>query len=50
MAGLLAAPVLADFYARVTVVERDTLDDTAASLRGKRFGVSHKICRFCSES
>ena len=34
MAGLLAARVLSDFYARVTVVERDTLDDTAAVRRG----------------
>jgi 2-polyprenyl-6-methoxyphenol hydroxylase-like FAD-dependent oxidoreductase len=34
MAGLLAARVLADFYATVTVIERDTLDDTAAVRRG----------------
>jgi 2-polyprenyl-6-methoxyphenol hydroxylase-like FAD-dependent oxidoreductase len=34
MAGLLAARVLADFYARVTVVERDTLGDTGAVRRG----------------
>jgi 2-polyprenyl-6-methoxyphenol hydroxylase-like FAD-dependent oxidoreductase len=34
MAGLLAARVLSDFYATVTVVERDTLDDTAAIRRG----------------
>lgn len=34
MAGLLAARVLGDFYERVTVVERDTLDDTAAVRRG----------------
>jgi 2-polyprenyl-6-methoxyphenol hydroxylase-like FAD-dependent oxidoreductase len=34
MAGLLAARVLSDFYATVTVVERDTLDDTAAVRRG----------------
>jgi hypothetical protein len=34
MAGLLAARVLADYYARVTVIERDTLDDTAAVRRG----------------
>jgi 2-polyprenyl-6-methoxyphenol hydroxylase-like FAD-dependent oxidoreductase len=34
MAGLLAARVLADFYATVTVIERDTLHDTAAVRRG----------------
>lgn len=34
MAGLLAARVLADFYTTVTVVERDTLDDTAVVRRG----------------
>jgi len=34
MAGLLAARVLADFYPRVTVVERDTLCDTATVRRG----------------
>jgi 2-polyprenyl-6-methoxyphenol hydroxylase-like FAD-dependent oxidoreductase len=34
MAGLLAARVLSDFYTRVTVVERDTLGDTAAVRRG----------------
>jgi 2-polyprenyl-6-methoxyphenol hydroxylase-like FAD-dependent oxidoreductase len=34
MAGLLAARVLADFYAKVTVIERDTLDDTAVVRRG----------------
>jgi 2-polyprenyl-6-methoxyphenol hydroxylase-like FAD-dependent oxidoreductase len=34
MAGLLAARVLADFYPRVTLVERDTLGDTATVRRG----------------
>jgi 2-polyprenyl-6-methoxyphenol hydroxylase-like FAD-dependent oxidoreductase len=34
MAGLLAARALADFYTTVTVVERDTLSDTAAVRRG----------------
>jgi 2-polyprenyl-6-methoxyphenol hydroxylase-like FAD-dependent oxidoreductase len=34
MAGLLAARVLADFYTTVTVVERDTLRDTASVRRG----------------
>jgi 2-polyprenyl-6-methoxyphenol hydroxylase-like FAD-dependent oxidoreductase len=34
MAGLLAARVLADFYQRVTVVERDTLADDATVRRG----------------
>ncbi|ORV40114.1 FAD-dependent oxidoreductase [Mycobacterium conspicuum] len=34
MAGLLAARVLADFYARVTVVERDMLGDTADVRKG----------------
>ena len=34
MAGLLAARVLADLYPRVTVVERDTLCDTATVRRG----------------
>lgn len=34
MAGLLAARVLTDFYDRVTVIERDVLDDTAAPRRG----------------
>jgi 2-polyprenyl-6-methoxyphenol hydroxylase-like FAD-dependent oxidoreductase len=34
MAGLLAARVLADFYQTVTVVERDTLADTAAARKG----------------
>jgi 2-polyprenyl-6-methoxyphenol hydroxylase-like FAD-dependent oxidoreductase len=34
LAGLLAARVLADSYERVTVVERDTLSDTAECRRG----------------
>lgn len=34
MAGLLAARVLTEFYERVTVVERDELDDTAAPRHG----------------
>jgi 2-polyprenyl-6-methoxyphenol hydroxylase-like FAD-dependent oxidoreductase len=34
MAGLLAARVLADFYTMVTVVERDTLDDTPNTRKG----------------
>ena len=34
VAGLLAARVLADFCARVTVIERDTLNDTVAVRRG----------------
>jgi flavin-dependent dehydrogenase len=34
MAGLLAARVLADFYTTVTLVERDTLGDTAAVRKG----------------
>lgn len=34
MAGLLAARVLADFYATVTVVERDILGDAAVVRRG----------------
>jgi hypothetical protein len=34
MSGWLAARVLSDFYATVTVVERDTLDDTAMVRRG----------------
>jgi 2-polyprenyl-6-methoxyphenol hydroxylase-like FAD-dependent oxidoreductase len=34
MAGLLAARVLSEFYATVTVVERDTLDDAATVCRG----------------
>src|SRR5882757_1560983 len=34
MAGLLAARVLAGFYAAVTLVERDTLEDTAVVRRG----------------
>jgi 2-polyprenyl-6-methoxyphenol hydroxylase-like FAD-dependent oxidoreductase len=34
MAGLLAARVLTEFYDRVTVVERDRLDDTAEPRRG----------------
>ncbi|MGO9692533.1 MAG: 2-polyprenyl-6-methoxyphenol hydroxylase-like oxidoreductase, partial [Mycobacterium sp.] len=34
MAGLLAARVLADFYDRVTVVERDTLPADPVNRRG----------------
>ena len=34
MAGLLAARVLADAYAQVTVVERDELSTTATQRRG----------------
>lgn len=34
MGGLLAARVLADFYQTVTVIERDTLPDTADQRRG----------------
>jgi 2-polyprenyl-6-methoxyphenol hydroxylase-like FAD-dependent oxidoreductase len=34
MAGLLAARVLSEFYATVTVVERDTLGDSAVVRRG----------------
>src|SRR5215472_14961580 len=34
MAGLLAARVLSEFYARVTVVERDTLPEAADHRRG----------------
>ncbi|TRW82879.1 2-polyprenyl-6-methoxyphenol hydroxylase-like oxidoreductase [Mycolicibacterium sp. 018/SC-01/001] len=34
MAGLLAARVLTDFYDRVTLVERDVLDDTSCARRG----------------
>ncbi|OAN32632.1 FAD-dependent oxidoreductase [Mycolicibacterium iranicum] len=34
MAGLLAARVLTEFYERVTVVERDELDDTPEPRRG----------------
>jgi 2-polyprenyl-6-methoxyphenol hydroxylase-like FAD-dependent oxidoreductase len=34
MAGMLAARVLADFYPRVTVVDRDELADTADERRG----------------
>lgn len=34
MAGLLAARVLTEFYDRVTVVERDVLDDCASARRG----------------
>lgn len=34
MSGMLAARVLADFYAKVTVVERDILPDGAAGRRG----------------
>src|ERR1700752_405241 len=34
MAGLLAARVLADFYERVTVVERDVLPDDPGQRRG----------------
>src|SRR4051794_39004606 len=34
MAGMLAARVLADSFARVTVVDRDTLPDVAAPRRG----------------
>lgn len=34
MAGLVTARVLADFFQTVTVVERDTLPDTAANRRG----------------
>jgi hypothetical protein len=34
MSGLLAARVLADFYASVTVIERDFLPDEPANRRG----------------
>jgi 2-polyprenyl-6-methoxyphenol hydroxylase-like FAD-dependent oxidoreductase len=34
MGGLLAARVLADAFGRVTIIERDSLSDTAASRRG----------------
>ena len=34
MAGVLAARVLADFYERVTVVERDVLPDDPGQRRG----------------
>ncbi|MDG4663413.1 FAD-dependent monooxygenase [Mycobacterium sp. 236(2023)] len=34
MAGLLAAGVLTEFYDRVTIIERDELDDSAAPRRG----------------
>ncbi|XCI59520.1 hydroxylase [Mycolicibacterium parafortuitum] len=34
MAGLLAARVLTEFYDRVTIVDRDELDDTAAPRHG----------------
>jgi phytoene dehydrogenase-like protein len=34
MGGLLAARVLADFYDRVTVVERDTLPTDPVNRRG----------------
>src|SRR5215472_7539981 len=34
MAGLLAARVLADFYRRVTIVERDPLPDSGSARKG----------------
>lgn len=34
MAGLITARILTEFYDRVTVIERDVLDDTAAPRRG----------------
>lgn len=34
MAGLLAARALADFFEKVTVVERDVLPDDSANRRG----------------
>ncbi|MFP5319821.1 MAG: hypothetical protein ACLGI2_16200 [Acidimicrobiia bacterium] len=35
VAGLLAARVLAEFYAEVTVLDRDTLADGATTRRGR---------------
>jgi len=38
VAGLLAARVLADFYATVTVVERDTLGEHSGRPKGRAAG------------